>query len=227
MPTQLSPKHKYNFAVLWDLDGTLIDTNQYHWQAWSEELQTLGQSITREEFSASFGQRNDTILRLWINPALSEQEIQQISDSKEARYRHLILEHGLTLLPGAAGWLENLHAGGHHQALATMTGRENINTILSVLPILQYLDEVVTGDDVANGKPNPEIFLLAAQKLNMAAEKCIVIEDAPAGIEAARRAGMKSIGVNPHKVLPADWYTESLDLLPEWIFQQLLEGPGE
>jgi beta-phosphoglucomutase family hydrolase len=222
MPTNLISPSQKSYAVLWDLDGTLIDTNLFHWQAWQEELAKLGRVLSKEEFSTSFGQRNDTILRLWIDPAISIDEIQRISNSKEERYRRLIIASGLQLLPGARHWLTELREAGWRQALATMTGRENIATIFSVLPIDTYFDAVVTGDDVTSGKPDPEIFLQAARRVNVQPENCIVLEDAPAGVEAARRAGMKSIGINSQKKLLADWHVQSLELLPPNIFQSLL-----
>jgi beta-phosphoglucomutase len=213
-------------AILWDLDGTLIDTSQYHWQAWTAELAALGRSITHTQFTACFGQRNDTVLRLWIDPDISSDDIHRISASKEERYRHMILAGGLQLLPGAESCLKMLHQAGWRQALATMTNRENIEAIFTVVRIEKYFDAVVTGDEVAHGKPEPDIFLQAANRVHVATERCIVIEDAPAGIEAARRAGMKSIGVNQKIKLAADWSVSSLELLPPDIFHRLLNGKG-
>jgi beta-phosphoglucomutase len=209
-------------AVLWDLDGTLIDTANYHWLAWSGELAGQNRQLTMEEFSASFGKRNDTILNRLFGSDINPEEIQRISDSKETRYRRLILENPLALLPGVSYWFAQLHSAGWGQALATMTGRKNVEAIFSVTPIQQYLTAVVTGNEVAHGKPDPEVFLRAAEKLDVLPGCCIVVEDSLAGIEAASRAGMKSIGVNKHISLPADLYIESLDRLPDNAFQNLL-----
>jgi beta-phosphoglucomutase len=224
MNNQLISTTNNSSAVLWDLDGTLIDTSQHHWLAWTAELASLGRTITRDEFTACFGQRNDTVLRLWIDPAITTEAIEQISESKEERYRQLIMAEGLQLLPGAVIWLERLQAEGRRQALATMTGRKNIESIFLVLPIQHYFAAVVTGDEVSQGKPDPEIFLQAARKVDVSPENCVVIEDAPAGIEAAHRAGMKTIGANPRINLGADWQVDSLDQLPPDIIQKLLNG---
>lgn len=214
-------KTNSTLAVLWDLDGTLIDSTLHHWKAWVDELATRNISITFEEFSATFGQRNDTTLRRWIHQDISANRIQQISESKEARYRRYIQETGLQLLPGIHQWLKELHSAGVKQALATMTGKENVETIFTVIPIAPFFDTIVTGEQVTNGKPDPEIFLLAAKTLGVSTSQCVVIEDSPAGIEAARRAGMRSIGVNQSQMLPSDWFTDSLahlspKVLLEW-----------
>ncbi len=212
------------FAILWDLDGTLIDSNQCHWQAWKAEMAALNRQISRDEFSSTFGQRNDTILRGWISPEISDQEIKQISESKEARYRHEISTNGVSLLPGAAHWLQEIKAAGGRQGLATMAGRRNVEAIFSVLKIEQYFDAVVTGNDVSRGKPDPEVFLQAAKMLKIPAERCIVIEDSPAGIEAARLAGMRSVGVNPLLPLPANWAGKSLTQLSPGTILSVFEG---
>lgn len=201
------------FAVLWDLDGTLIDSNECHWKAWKAEMAAQNREISRDEFSSTFGQRNDTILRGWISPQISDQEIKEISESKEARYRQEIWSNGVALLPGAAHWLQEVQAAGGRQGLATMAGRRNVEAIFSVLKIEQYFDAVVTGNDVSRGKPDPEVFLQAAERLAIPAERCIVIEDSSAGIEAARLAGMRSVGVNPILSLPANWAAKSLTQL--------------
>jgi beta-phosphoglucomutase len=161
---------------------------------------------------------------LWIDPGISQSDIVQISESKEDRFRQLLLRQGLELLPGAKDWLKRLQDDGWRQALATMTGQKNIRAIFTVLAIEPYFNAVVTGDDVREGKPAPDIFLEAAKQVGIPPGNCIVVEDAPAGVEAARRAGMRSIGVNNGKVLEADYRVHSLDQLPAEAFRHLLNG---
>src|SRR5687768_15431451 len=101
MTTDIPPR-----AALWDMDGTLLDSAEYHWLAWRDSMLDLGYPLTYEEFVATFGQRNDTILRSWISKEITDIEITRISDVKETRYRTLVREHGIDLLPGVRGWLE-------------------------------------------------------------------------------------------------------------------------
>jgi beta-phosphoglucomutase len=209
-------------AVLWDLDGTLIDTAPVHWRAWQQILVPEGVNLTWAVFAPTFGQRNDTVLRGWIREDLADSEIARISETKEALYREMLGQYPLVLLPGAAHWLAQLHASGWRQALATMTGRKNLEAIFSVMNFQRYMDAIVCAEDVARGKPDPEVFLRAAERLSIPPQRCIVVEDSPAGIEAAKRAGMHSIGVSKDDPLPADRTAPSLADLPAATFDDLV-----
>jgi HAD superfamily hydrolase (TIGR01509 family) len=209
-------------AVLWDLDGTLVDSREYHWQSWRDTLAAEGIPLTHEQFLASFGLRNDRILSDWLGPDASTERISRVGDAKEAEYRRLVEAQGLLALPGAAEWVALLHADGWRQAVASSAPRKNIEVVLRVLKLDRYFQATAAAEDVAKGKPDPEVFRKAASLLTMPASRCIVVEDAPAGIEAARRAGMHCIGVNPGATLPADWSVESLEELPRDAFFRLL-----
>ena len=216
-----------NRAVLWDMDGTLVDSAQYHWQAWRDTMSREGSPITYEQFRATFGQRNDSILRQWLGEKATSELIQRIGDAKEALYRQHVRQQGISLLPGALEWLHLLHRKGWGQAIASAAPRANIQTILDVLQVSQCFQAIVSADDVHRGKPDPEVFLIAAVKLGVAPQHCIVVEDAEHGIEAARAAGMKSIGVSQNgNHLPADIVVRSLDLLDENAFDRLLGNAG-
>ena len=214
-----------NRAVLWDMDGTLVDSAEFHWQAWRDTMSREGSPITYEQFLATFGQRNDSILRQWLGEKATSELIQRIGDAKEALYRQHVRQQGIRLLPGAWEWLHLLHRKGWGQAIASAAPRANIETILDVLQVSQCFQSIVSADDVHRGKPDPEVFLIAATKLGVAPKHCIVVEDAEHGIEAARAAGIKSIGVTQNgKHLPADIVVRSLDLLDENAFDRLLEN---
>ncbi len=203
-------------AVLWDLDGTLVDSEDFHWKSWQHAMGLERRPVTFDQFKASFGQRNETILRSWLGPAATANDIDRVADAKEIEYRRLAAEHGLTPLPGAAEWLARLQAETWRQAIASSAPRLNVDVMLDVLDLRRYFDAVVSSEDVMVGKPDPQVFLVAASKLGVAAERCVVVEDAAAGIEAARRAGMHSIGVNQTATLPADVHVKSLrDLSPD------------
>jgi len=213
-----------NQAVLWDMDGTLVDSAEYHWQAWRDTMAHERSPITHEQFLATFGQRNDSILRQWLGEKATPELIQRIGSAKEALYRQHVREHGIAPLPGALDWVNLLHRRGWGQAIASAAPRANIETILDVLHASNCFQAIVSADDVHRGKPDPEVFLTAAAKLGVAPKYCVVVEDAEHGIEAARAAGMKSIGVSQNgKHLPADIVVRSLDLLDENAFGNLLQ----
>lgn len=211
-------------GVLWDLDGTLIDSAGLHWIAWRDTLAAEGRAVTPADFAAAFGKRNDEILRDLFGPAIAPEWSARVAETKEAAYRRLLRESGLELLPGAHEWLERLRQDGWRQALASSAPQANIEAVCGVLGLERQLDALVSADEVGRGKPDPAVFLEAARRLGLPPARCIVVEDAPAGIEAARRAGMRSIGVvsEHHPQLEADLVVSSLADLPEDAFVRLL-----
>jgi beta-phosphoglucomutase len=212
-------------AVLWDVDGTLLNSAEYHWLAWQEAMTAAGHTVTYEQFISTFGQRNETILHEWLGPDLTSRELERIAEAKERHYRHLIRTRGAECLPGVRHWLKRLHEEGWRQAVASSAPLVNIQTILEALSIGEYFDAVASSEDVQRGKPDPQVFLTAAAKVAVPPQHCIVIEDAPAGIKGGRRAGMHTIGVrSSHSDLQADWVVRSLDELPDDAFDRLLNG---
>ena len=206
-------------AALWDMDGTLIDSEDYHWRAWRETMARNGVPITHEHFVSTFGQRNDAILPHWLGADAPVDLIVRIGDEKEALYRELLRE-GIQPLPGAAEWIARLHAEGWRQAIASSAPRRNVEAILKSLKI--SFDAIVAAEDVRHGKPDPEVFLTAASRLGMPVAECVVVEDAPQGIEAARRGGMRSIGVSRKGPLSADLFAPTLTELPPDAFARLV-----
>lgn len=211
-------------AVLWDMDGTLVDSAEYHWLAWRDTMAREGSPITHEQFLASFGQRNDSILRQWLGAKATPSVIQRIGDEKEELYREHVRKGGIEPLPGVFEWIHRLHREGWRQAIASAAPRANVEAILEAIGSADCFEKTVSAEDVHRGKPDPEVFLVAAAKLGVPAERCIVVEDAAHGIEAARAAGMKSIGVSRDgKPLKADVVVSSLDRLAPNAFELLLE----
>ena len=210
-------------AVLWDMDGTLIDSEELHWIAWRETMAGQGQSITHEQFLSSFGQRNDTIISGWLGAIATPELIAKIGDAKEKRYRDLIQKNGISPLPGVAQWIHRLHEQQWLQAIASAAPRPNVDVVLDALNAAPCFQAIVSAEDVSKGKPDPEVYLTAAAKVGASPARCVVVEDAPAGIEGARRAGMRSIGVSrTSKHLDADVVVPSLDLLQPDVFEALL-----
>ena len=211
-------------AVLWDLDGTLVDSEQYHWRAWKETLDHAGVAITHQDFLSSFGQRNDAILAKWLGENAGAGKIEQIGNDKEERYRELVRQEGLLPLPGAAEWVERLHREGWRQAIASSAPRSNVETVLDALRMRPWFQAAVSAEDVREGKPAPDVFLAAAARLGAEPHGCVVVEDARAGVEAARRAGMRSIGVGKNaQTLGADLAAETLSSLPLDTFSEILD----
>jgi beta-phosphoglucomutase len=211
-------------AVLWDMDGTLIDSEEFHWISWRDALAAEGITITHEQFLSSFGQRNDSIIPQWLGTAATPQRIEKIGNAKEELYRQLIRQHGISPLPGVAHWVRQLHEDGWLQVIASAAPRANIDAVLKALSATHIFQGIVSADDVHRGKPDPEVYLTAAARVGASPDRCIVVEDAVAGVEGACRAGMRSIGVSRGgKHLPADVVVHSLDLLEPDAFEKLLE----
>jgi len=212
-------------AVIWDLDGTLIDSADYHWEAWQVVMAAEDFNLSYEDYVADFGKRNDEILRGRLGAHLTDEYIARISLAKEENYRALVRSKGLELLPGAERWLAGLRTAGWRQALGTSAPRGNIDAVFDALEIAGYFDAVMSSEEVERGKPYPDVFLAAAKKLEIDPSGCIVVEDAPAGIEAARRAGMKTLGVRTtHPDLEADWMTTTLEHLPPDFFSNVFSS---
>ena len=211
-------------AVLWDMDGTLLDSAGYHWLSWQEALAREGHAMTRERFDATFGRRNDAILREFLGDDALPDTIARIAAAKEERYRELARAGGIEPLPGVRAWLARLKAAGWRQAVASSAPRLNIATILDAMGLAPFFDAVAADEDVERGKPDPQVFLVAAEKLGAPPARCVVVEDSPAGLEGARRAGMRSVGITTtHPDLQADIVVRSLEDLPPNAFDRLLD----
>jgi beta-phosphoglucomutase len=187
-------------AVIWDLDGVIIDSADEHRRAWQRLAREEGVPFTDVDFWATFGKRNDAIFAEKWGP-LSAAEAQILADRKEAYFRELIRETAAPL-PGAMELMHELHEAGYAQALASSTPIENIQLISDALGLERYLSVLVSGETVPHGKPAPDIFLKAASELGILPHLCLVIEDAVAGVEAAHAAGMRCISVAGERDLP-------------------------
>ena len=209
-------------AVLWDLDGTLADSREFHWRAWRDTMAAAGFGVTEAQFAASFGQRNDAIIPAWIGDRATPDLVRELGDAKEALYRTLITAEGIAPLPGAADWVRRLHDDGWRQAIASSAPKLNVELMARVLGFGDLLDALIGAEDVRNGKPDPEVFLTAAAALGVPPERCVVVEDAAAGIEGALRAGMRSIGVGGDATSAATVSALSLDALPSDAFERLI-----
>jgi len=212
-------------GVIWDLDGVIVDTAPFHFQVWKKTLKEMGLLFSQEEFALIFGRRNRDIIAGLVGKPLSTEEMERINGRKESLFREA-LRGEVRALPGVLFWLEELKRRGYRQALATSAPRENMEMMVGSLGIEGFFDEIVLADEVSAGKPDPEIFLLAAKALQLPPARCIVLEDAVAGVEAAKRAGMKCIAVatSHHRevLAEADMVVDSLNDLAPDAFELLL-----
>jgi beta-phosphoglucomutase len=181
-------------AAIWDMDGTLVDTAELHFLAWREVCRELGRSFDRADFAATFGQRNPEILSIIFGDRFSPQEVDAIGDRKEELYRDAARQ-GVTLLPGVAELLDGLHRAGFRQAIGSSAPHANLDLILEMTGITRYLGAVVGMEDTSRGTPDPEVFLVAARRLGVPPGRCVVFEDAVAGVQAARAGAMRCVAV--------------------------------
>jgi len=202
-----------NRAVIWDMDGVIVDTAFYHRQAWQEVFGKKGILFSEEDFRHSFGQRNDTIIKEVMGTGVSPDELNTISSEKEVIFRESISQN-LRPLPGAIELITLIRQDGFLTALASSAPIENIRLLIEGLGIEKCFQSIISARDVSRGKPDPQVFLLAARRLGTEPGSCIVIEDAVAGVSAAKRAGMHCVAVtNTHprdSLIEADLTVSSL-----------------
>lgn len=182
-------------AFIFDMDGTLLDNMGFHIKTWIEFLASIGVAIDEPTFTRrTVGKVNAEILRELVNPDLTDEEIKAYSLKKEIMYREEFKPH-MKAVPGLELFLKRAWHHGIPLALATSAGRENADFVLEGLSIARYFPVMVCAEDVHHGKPDPEIFLTAASRLGADPATCLVFEDAPYGLEAARRAGMQAVAL--------------------------------
>lgn len=204
------------------MDGTLIDSGEYHWLTWRATLADLGVTLARDDFAGWFGSRNDRILGRYF-PQMPPDEMRRVGDAKEERYREMVRRDGVALLPGIATWLERLKAEGWRQAVASSAPPANIDVLVEVLGLDDMFQATVSAEEVPRGKPAPDVFLRAAENLGVVPSRCVVVEDAGIGVEAGRRGGMRTIGIQgAHGPLDADVVTGSMADLPADTFDRLV-----
>jgi HAD superfamily hydrolase (TIGR01509 family) len=182
-------------AVLFDWDGVIIDSSRQHEESWERLAAEEKKPLPPDHFTVGFGKKNEWIIPSLLRWADDSAEIKRLSLRKEALYREIIFERGLSALPGVHIFLERLKAAGVPNCIGSSTHRENITTILGVLGFEGLFGGMVTSEDVTLGKPHPDVFLKAAAKTGVVPARCVVFEDALAGIEAGHAGGMKVVGV--------------------------------
>jgi beta-phosphoglucomutase family hydrolase len=184
-----------NLGVLFDWDGVIIDSSTQHEESWERLAKEERRQLPADHFKRGFGMKNERIIPELLGWAAADPEVRRLSLRKEALYREIVRERGIEALPGVAIFLHRLRDAGVPFCIGSSTHRENIDTILDVLGFTGLFSGIVTAEDVRQGKPHPDVFLKAADKIGRQPENCVVFEDALVGIAAARAGGMKVIGV--------------------------------
>jgi beta-phosphoglucomutase len=182
-------------GILWDVDGTLVDTAEQHFLAWQQLSAEIGRPFTREDFARTFGWRNPEIIRTLYDPAADDAKCDSLALRKETLYRDMVRAGATQLLPGVRELLAAFAAAGWPQAVGSSAPRGNLDLLLAATGTRDYFQAIVSGEDVTRGKPDPEVFLKGAAGIGVDPRRCVVFEDAVAGVEAAAAGGMACVAV--------------------------------
>jgi beta-phosphoglucomutase len=225
--SELSGSVPNPYAVIFDVDGVLTDSYAAHYQSWQRMFGEIGVQFTDEQFRSTFGRTNRDIFAELYRGQMTENRSRELGDRKEVLYREIVSEN-FTPLPGAVELIDSLSAAGFKLAVGSSGPPENIALTLEKLSRASRFSAAVTGADVTRGKPDPQVFQLAARRLSVPPERCAVIEDAPQGIEAANRAGMASIAVlgttTREKLSHATLVVETLNELSPQRIAAVIDG---
>jgi beta-phosphoglucomutase family hydrolase len=183
------------WGAIFDWDGVIIDSAALHEQSWHRLARELGTTIAPDSFIRGFGMKSARIIEEIHGWSHDTAEIARLTNRKEALYREIVAQSDIASLPGVVEWLHRLAEAGVPCAVASSTQRLNIEAVLSRIGLQDAFRAIVSAEDVVHGKPNPEVFLRAAKKLDLSPARCVVFEDAHVGIEAAHAAGMMVVAV--------------------------------
>ena len=199
-------------GFLFDLDGVIVDTAVFHFQAWRRLAQKLGGDFTEEQNEQLKGvSRVDSLKKIieWTGATVSEEEFQRLMVEKNEWYLELVQGLGpQDALPGALNFLQTAYDQGIKIALGSAS--KNAPMILEKLGITPLFTAIIDGNNVVNGKPHPEVFLKGAEALGLKPSECVVFEDSIAGVQAAKTGGMSSVGIGDAETLQADIHFSAL-----------------
>ena len=188
-------------GVIFDMDGVLVDSADAHLQSWQVLAEENGVSVTSQQVAASFGQQNRDIVPTLFG-SVSDARFTELADRKEQIYRDLVRE-APPIVEGAVALVRRLYEAGAALAIGSSAPRANIDLVLSAMVISDCIGVIVSGDDVTRGKPDPQVFAMAIEQLRIPPQRCVVIEDAPVGVEAGKAAGAQCVAVLMHHPVEA------------------------
>lgn len=225
---QMTPKNG-KMAVIFDMDGVIVDSAPHHFSAWQKVWQRRGVPYSYADFKHNFGQRSDLQVRYIVGNKLSQDEVKTIVAEKDILLRE-ILKDNMRALPGAVELIKSLNEYGVKLALGSSSPKETVYLVAETLGVEKYFDAIVCGSEVREGKPNPQIFLLSAKRINVEPWKCMVVEDAVVGITAAKRGGMYVLAVtNTHpreSLMDADIVVDSLNEVTVQSLEDFMASTG-
>jgi HAD superfamily hydrolase (TIGR01509 family) len=195
---------KPTWCAIFDWDGVVVDSSRLHEMSWEVLAAREGRTLPEGHFKRGFGMKNEAVIPDVLQWATDSGEVERLARTKEALYRELVAEHGIVLIPGTEAWLTELGKRGVPCVVASSTRRLNVDCVMDRMNLGRFFAGIVTGEDVSEGKPSPDIFLEAARRLGFAPDRCVVFEDSIPGVQAAVAAGMKLIALtttNPASVL--------------------------
>ncbi|MBN1394140.1 MAG: HAD family phosphatase [Pirellulales bacterium] len=215
------------YAVIFDIDGVLVDSYDAHFRGWREMAAEEGLKFTEADFAATFGRTSREIIAMHWGDRFDEARMADMDLRKEMAYRRIAAAN-FPPMPGAVELLRALHDAGFRLALGSSGPPGNVQLVVDKLEISDLLGAVVSGKDVTRGKPDPQVFLLAAERLGIAPPRCAVVEDAPAGIAAAHAAGMAAIGMmstgrTENDLRDADKLVSSLSEITPEVLKKLID----
>jgi len=182
-------------TVLWDMDGVIADSNLLHFAAWQETFAKRGVKFTREDFTKLFGTRNDFIIHSVMGEEVPERDVKIMAQEKEENFRRKA-KGNIKPFPGVVKLLNAIKNGNFKLGLVSSAPKENIDLVIGELNLEGFFDCIVFGREVSESKPSPQIYLLAAEKLEVTPKDCVVIEDSPLGVNAAKNAGMQCLAIS-------------------------------
>jgi beta-phosphoglucomutase len=210
------------------MDGTIVDSLPYHTQAWKVIFSKRGKIFSEADREWVNGRKNEVIVPHIMGKKISSEEVELIANEKEATFRSFVKD-SIQALPGVVELIKALAEAKYQLAIVSSTPKENIELITKTLGVKKYFSLFINGDDVKEGKPSPQGFLLAAEKLGIEPENCVVMEDAIVGVRAAKRAGMYCIAVantcHREDISEADMVVNSLEVITVKTIEGLLSSP--
>lgn len=222
----MNPNQQQTWGVIFDMDGVLIDSYRAHFLSWRKMLRNHGLDITEEQFAATFGRTNpDIFARLY--PSVKQEQYPALAEEKEATFREII-SGDFPEMEGASELIAALHEAGAALAIGSSGPPENVEAVLNALPGGAHFTATTNGNEIARGKPDPEVFLKAAHKLGLPPERCVVVEDAPAGVTAGKAAGCAVIALTGtatrDRLAGADLVVDSLREVTPEAFKSLISS---
>jgi HAD superfamily hydrolase (TIGR01509 family) len=216
------------FLAIFDHDGVLVDSLDFHQQAWLELGRRAGLTITPEFIHETFGMTNPMILRTLLGSSPTDAQLADYGNLKEVCYRD-VARGRISLMTGVHGLLDVLTAAGVLLAIGSSGPRANLDLTVSSCGLVGRFATIVSLEDITRGKPDPEVFLIAARRTGVAPARSVVFEDAPVGIQAAKAAGMLAVGVtttHPPAALAAAGADQVVNTLDGFDWPPLLRRLG-